>query len=341
MTATKLPDEIDVTPTAPVRRRGRRPGRLRTLTRRDKVLIGFMLGVPILIEAAFIWLPALASVALSFTKWTGVGGIHDVSCKSLPSVPGIPQPGCLYGVQNYNQALTNYPDFWPAVEHNVIWLLVFMFIATPLGMLFAVIIDRGIKGSRIYQSILFLPVMLSLALIGIIWELIYSPNYGLINSVIGRNGNDNLIDWLGNPHLNLWALLVEASWRQAGYVMVLYLAGLKAIDPALREAALVDGANARQTFFRVVFPAMRPINIVVMVVTVIESLRAFDLVYITSGGNPLRGLELLSVEVTQNIVGETQRIGFGSTLGVILLVISLVPISIFLYQAFRREEAHS
>ena len=113
----------------------------------------------------------------------------------------------------------------------------FIVIATPLGMLFAVIIDRGIRGSRIYQSILFLPVMLSLALIGIIWELIYSPNYGLINTIIGQNHDDNLIAWLGNPHLNLWALLVEASWRQAGYVMVLFLAGLKAVDPSLREAA--------------------------------------------------------------------------------------------------------
>ncbi len=120
--------------------------------------------------------------------------------------------------------------------------------------------------------------------------------------------------------------------------MVLYLAGLKAVDPSLREAAVVDGASGWQAFWRVIFPTMRPINIVVLVVTVIESLRAFDLVYITSNGNPLHGLELLSVAVTQNIVGETQRIGFGSTLGVVLLVISLVPISIFLYQAFRREE---
>jgi ABC-type sugar transport system permease subunit len=205
-------------------------------------------------------------------------------------------------------------------------------------MLFAVIIDRGIRGSRIYQSVLFLPVMLSLALIGIVWEFMYSQNYGLINSVLGRTSGSSAIDWLGNPHLNLWAVLVEATWRQAGYVMVLYLAGLKAVDPSLREAATVDGANGWQTFWRVVFPAMRPINIVVLVVTVIESLRAFDLVYITSNGNPLRGLELLSIAVTQNIVGETQRIGFGSTLGVVLLVISLVPISIFLWQAFRREE---
>jgi ABC-type sugar transport system permease subunit len=319
---------------APPRRRRRG---LRTLTRRDKIVAALMVGIPLLLDFAFIWLPALASVFLSFTKWTGVGSIKLQSCEDFPSAPGIPQPGCLYGVQNYVQAFTNYPDFWPAVRHNAIWLLVFIAIATPLGILFAVILDRGLRGTRIYQSALFLPVMLSLALIGIIWELIYSPNFGLINTIIGHNQNDNLIDWLGNPRLNLWALLVEASWRQAPYVMVLYLAGLKAVDPSLREAAVVDGANGWQTFWRVVFPTMRPINIVVLVVTVIESLRAFDLVYITSKGNPLRGLELLSVLVTQNIVGETQRIGFGSTLGVVLLVISLVPISIFLYQAFRRE----
>ena len=329
---------LNTDPVTPAAAPARRRRRARTLTRRDKVVAAAMLGIPLLLDLAFIWFPAIASIFLSFTKWTGIGGIQLKSCLDFPSVPGIPQPGCLYGVQNYHQAFTNYPDFWPAVRHNGIWLGVFLVVATPLGMLFAVILDRGIRGSRFYQSTLFLPVMLSLALIGIIWELIYSPNYGLINTVLGHNHNDNLIDWLGNPRLNLWALLVEASWRQAPYVMILYLAGLKAVDPTLREAAVVDGANAWQTFWRVIFPAMRPINIVVLVVTVIESLRAFDLVYITSNGNPLRGLELLSVAVTQNIVGETQRIGFGSTLGVVLLVTSLVPITIFLWQAFRREE---
>jgi multiple sugar transport system permease protein len=236
--------------------------------------------------------------------------------------------------------VSTYPEFWPAIRHNVIWLLVFFFLATPLGMLFAVILDRNIRGSRIYQSILFLPVMLSLALIGIIWEFIYSQNFGLINTVIGRNGNSNAIDWLGNPHLNLWSVLAEASWRQAGYVMVLYLAGLKAVDPTLREAALVDGATAWQTFWRVVFPVMKPINIVILVITVIESLRAYDIVYINAhnGSGLLPGLELLSVLVTSNILGETQRVGFGSAMGVVLLVISLVPISIFLYQTFRRDE---
>jgi multiple sugar transport system permease protein len=326
------------TPPAATPRRRRRG--VRTLSGRDKIVVAILLGIPLLIDLAFVWFPALATVALSFTKWSGVKGIQFFTACKTNTIPGIPHPGCFFGTQNYHQAFNPgiTPDFRPAVEHNAIWLLVFIFIATPLGMLFAVVLDRGIRGSRLYQSVLFLPVMLSLALIGIIWELIYSQQYGLINTLIGRTGNNNAIDWLGNPHLNLWAVLVEASWRQAGYVMVLYLAGLKAVDPTLREAALVDGANSRQTFWRVVFPVMRPINIVVLVVTVIESLRAFDLVYITSKSNVLPGLELLSISITQNIVGETTRIGFGSALGVVLLLISLIPISIFLYQNFRSEE---
>jgi ABC-type sugar transport system permease subunit len=316
---------------SPVRRRRRR---LRTMTTRDRIVVALLLGIPLLLDLAFVWFPAIGTILLSFTKWNGVGSLHEKTCK--PNLPTILNNGCVYGVQNYHQAATIYPEFWPAVRHNLIWLAVFVVIATPLGMLFAVLLDRGLRGTRIYQSLLFLPVMLSLALIGIIWEFVYSQDYGLINTVIGRNGDSNAIDWLGNPHLNLWAVLVEATWRQAGYVMILYLAGLKAVDPTLREAALVDGANAWQTFWRVIFPVMKPINIVIMVVTVIESLRAFDLVYITNKG--INGLELLSVLVTSNIVGETQRVGFGSALGVVLLVISLVPITLFLYQTFRRED---
>lgn len=333
--AAPVEDAGPATPPTVTKRRRRR---VRTLTVRDRVVLTLLLGIPLLLDLAFVWFPALASVGLSFTSWTGVGGIHLKSCSDFTTLPGLPKPGCLNGVQNYHEAFTIDPSFWPAVRHNAIWLGVFILFATPLGMLFAVIIDRGLRGSRIYQSILFLPVMLSLALIGIIWELIYAPDKGLINTVIGHNQNNNLIDWLGNPRLSLWAILVEATWRQAGYVMVLYLAGLKAVDPSLREAATVDGANAWQTFRRVVFPTLRPINIVILVVTVIESLRAFDLVFITYKGNIHLGTELLSVLVTQYIVGETQRIGYGSTMGVVLLVISLVPITIFLVQAFRREE---
>jgi ABC-type sugar transport system permease subunit len=233
------------------------------LRRKDKVALAIMLGVPTLIHVVFVWLPTIASVGLSFTRWDGIGGLDTI------------QP---IGSENYRDLFTIYPPFWPALRHNLTWLVFFILISTPIGIFFAVLLDKEIRFSRFYQSALYLPVVLSLALIGFIWQLVYAPEQGLLNNILGRTEQGNLIDWLGNPDINLWAVLVAASWRHIGYIMVLYLAGLKSVDPGLREAAAIDGANEAQIFLRVVFPVMKPVNIVVLVVTVIESLRAFDLV---------------------------------------------------------------
>lgn len=304
----------DVRP-APKRRR------YSVLTRRDKITMALMVGIPTFLCLFFIWLPTIASFFLSFTNWGGIGPLTEKN---------------VVGFKNYETLLTSYPFFWPAVGHNVLWLLTFVFIATPIGMFLAVLLDREMRGTRIYQSAFFIPVVLSLAVVGFIWEQMYTSQ-GFINSILGTTRQDNLIDWLGNPSLNIWAVLVAAGWRHVGYVMVLYLAGLKSVDPTLREAAAIDGANARQTFFRVIFPVMRPINIVIVVVTVIESLRAFDIAYIINRGK--NGLELLSILITNNSLSEASLIGFGSAIAVILLVISLVPIVIFLTRTMREDAA--
>jgi ABC-type sugar transport system permease subunit len=302
---------------------GRRPKtakRFSLLSRRDRITLWLMAGIPTLIVLVFILLPTAASIVLSFTSWNGIGGLDQIQ---------------FIGLKNYADLFTVYQPFWPAVWHNVSWLAVFLLIATPLGMFMAVLLDKEVRGTRFYQGALYMPVVLSLAIIGFICELFYAPEQGLINNLIGRTAEGNQISWLGNPSINLWAILVFASWRQVGYVMVLYLAGLKAVDPSLKEAAAIDGAGESQTFFRVVFPVMKPINIVILVITVIESLRAFDLAFITNKG--LNGLELLSTLVTNNIIGETSRIGFGSAISVVLLVVAVGPILAYLVRALREE----
>jgi multiple sugar transport system permease protein len=291
------------------------------LTGRDKLTLALMVGIPTFLCLFFIWLPTIASVGLSLTNW---GGITALTANNF------------VGLKNYDVLFTQYALFWPAVLHNIIWLVVLVFIATPIGIFFAVLLDREMRGTRIYQSAFFVPVVLSLAIVGFIWEQMYTSQ-GFINSILGHTSSDTAIDFLGNPSLNLWAVLVAASWRHVGYVMVLYLAGLKSVDPTLREAAAIDGANARQTFFRVVFPVMQPINVVVIVVTVIESLRAFDIVYIINKGK--NGLELLSTLITNNALSEASLVGFGSAIAVVLLVISLVPIVIFLTRTMRSGSA--
>ncbi|OMH23792.1 ABC transporter permease [Tersicoccus phoenicis] len=288
--------------------------KVRRLTATDRIVMGLMVGVPALLVTALIWGPSIASIALSFTAWNGV------------------TPAQYVGTRNYEQIASIYPPFWPALVNNVVWLLFLLLIATPLGLLLAVMLDKQIRGTRVYQSVFYLPVVLSLALVGFIWQLIYSQDQGLINELTGAN-----VNWLGDSSINLPAVLVAAGWRHVGYIMVLYLAGLKGVDTEIKEAAALDGASETQSFFRVVFPTLKPINVVVLVVTVIEGLRAFDIVYIINKGT--NGLELISVLITNNILGEASRIGFGSALAVILLVISLAFIITYLYQNVRREGA--
>ena len=285
------------------------------LSARDRVTVSLMVAIPTLIVVALVWLPAVASVLLSFTNWDGIGPISQVKT---------------VGLKNYHDVFTIYPPFWPAVQHNLIWFAVLFLIATPFGMFLAVLIDKGVRGSRFYQTSLYMPVVLSTALVGFIWQLIYSRDQGILNAVTGGT-----TDWYGDSSVNLWAVLVAQIWRHAGYIMLLYLAGLKGVDPSLREAARVDGASERSIFFRIIFPVMRPINMIVLVVTVIEALRAFDLVWVINKGR--NGLELIGALVVQNVIGEASRIGFGSALATIMLVISSVFIAIQLRIIMRED----
>jgi multiple sugar transport system permease protein len=313
---TDLPT-VPATPAeaAPRRPASRRRGRHVQASGTDRVFLALMVGVPTLLVVGLVWLPAVATVVLSFASWTGVGDLSTIKW---------------IGTQNYVNVFTIYPPFKPALQHNVIWLAFLFVLPTCFGIFLAVLLDRELRGTRFYQTAFFLPVVLSLALIGFIWQLIYSRDQGLLNAVLHTQ-----IDWYGDSRWNLWAVLVAAGWKHAGYIMLLYLAGLKGVDPSLREAAAVDGASPARTFFSVVFPVMRPINIIIIVVTVIESLRAFDIVWVINKGT--NGLELISTLVTANVVGEASRIGFGSALATIMLVISLVFITIFLWTVMRGE----
>lgn len=298
--------------------RRKRPGRRslrRRLNGRDRAVVTTMALLPAVFVLALVWFPAVLSVILSFGVWNGIGPIDTIQW---------------VGTQNYHDIVTIYPPFWPAIRHNLIWLGFLFLGPTLLGMFLAVVLDKNMRFGRFYQTAFYMPVVLSLALTGFIWQLMYSRDQGLINEVFHSQ-----VDWYGDPKVNLWAALVATAWRHTGYIMLIYLAGLKGVDPSLREAAAVDGATEVQTFFRIVFPVMRPINMIVVVIVVIESIRAFDLVWVINRGT--NGLELIGALVAQNVVGEASRYGFGSALAVIMMVISSVFITLYLRVVFREE----
>ena len=213
---------MDHPPRRSPRRRGgcvftRRDGRYSLLTRRDKVVMGLMVGIPTFLCLSFIWLPTLASIGLSFTNWRGITADHRLKN--------------FVGLKNYETLFTAVPA-----------VLAGGLAQRPLAARSSCSSRRRSASSSrscsiarcaahvIYQSAFYIPVVLSLAIVGFIWEQMYTSQ-GFINSILGHTSSDTAIDFLGNPSLNIWAVLVAASWRHVGYVMVLYLAGLKSVDP--------------------------------------------------------------------------------------------------------------
>ena len=292
--------------------------RRRAFTKGDRLTLSLFVGVPAFLHIVWVWIPALLTIALSFTYWNGV---------QLSNIRWA-------GLANYDTIFTASPQFWSALRNNTYWLLWFSLIATPLGVLLAYQVDRRIRGHKIYESIYYIPVVLSMAVIGVIWRFMLGPT-GLVQVLLGYPGIEDAIPIFGNYDINTYVILSIASWRHIGYIMLLYLAGLKSVDPSLREAAAIDGATEWQSFRKVVLPAMKPVNVIIIVITVIESLRAFDLVYILYGTST--GWPILGMLVFQNIYGQSASM-LGAAYAVILLILSITPIVFYLRTVFREDQ---
>jgi multiple sugar transport system permease protein len=293
---------------------GPKIGRLRQFDGADRWIVLAMVGIPTILHVGLVWIPTIASILLSFTDWKGIR-FSDLTW---------------VGLKNYEQIFTVFQkNFFQALINNTV-LLIFLFIGpTALGIFLAYLLDRDIRGTRFYQGIFFTPVVLSLAVVGFMWQsVIYSTENGLATQLFGHG---NPVDWIGNQSFaipfgdkygvswNFIAILVAIAWRHTGYIMVLYLAGLKGVDSSLREAAMLDGSNEWQTFRHVVFPSLKPINVVIAVITVIEALRAFDIIFVL---NVPRKTEVLSILTTNNLLGEGGgNVGRGSAYATILFIL--------------------
>ncbi len=300
-------------------------------TGNDRRVFLAMLIIPTTIHILIVWVPTILSIVLSLTKWNGIR-FSDLEWS---------------GLRNYDDILLGafQKDFFQALLNNV-WLLLFLFFGpTLLGMILAYLLDKNLRGSRIYQSVFYTPVVLSLAVVGFIWQnIMYDQEFGLATWAFGGG---EPVDWLGNQNFviefggyglsrNFIAILAAMAWRHTGYIMVLYLAGLKSVDASLKESASLDGCNEWQTFRHVLFPTLKPINVIVVVITVIEALRAFDIVYVL---NTPRNTELLSILTTDNLIGEgATNIGRGSAFATMLFLLCIGFVLWYVTNHYRNQE---
>jgi ABC-type sugar transport system permease subunit len=290
--------------------------RRRRSTGLSPLLVAFVL-VPFVVESIWVFWPALQGFWFSLTRWDGM---------STPS---------FVGVDNYVE-LAGDATFRGALLNTVIWLVLFGGLSVLGGFGMALVLQRERRGVGFYRAALFTPVVFSLVVTALVWRVFYQPD-GIADTVLRSVGLEHLIrPWLADPQTALYAVILPALWRQIGYVMVLYLAGLKAIDPALHEAARMDGANSWQRLRHVTIPQLKGVNAVVLSVIVIDSLRSFDIVWSLTKGGPYHSSELLSTYMYSTAF-QSLRLGYASAIAVVIFVLALAVILGYLVRAFREE----
>lgn len=294
-----------------------------------KITPWLFLAFPLALYLIWVIGPALYTMYLSLTEWDGL---------SKP---------VFVGLENF-RLLFDDPVFIKSLVNNVKWLGIFIAIPVVLGLALAMILNEEIAGDKFFKAAIYSPMILSPAVIGLIWGWIYDPAGGLLNTTLNAVGIKGLVafilrlpegaspGWLSDPRAVLYCIIAAAAWRHTGYVMILYLTGLKGIPSDVIEAASVDGATGWKLFRYILFPLLKPSTIIVVVVTIIESLRAFDMVNIMTQGGPFNSSNVLAnfmyIEAFKNY-----RMGYGAAIAVILFMIMFGFIVLYLREVVKAE----
>jgi multiple sugar transport system permease protein len=288
--------------------------------RKQALMPWAFLALPLAMYLVWVIAPIFESFAFAFTKRDSIiyGSVW-------------------VGLANFKRLATD-PQFWLAIKNNIAWLVFFVGIPVPLGLLVAMLFNGGYPGSRLYKTLFYLPMTLSFAIIGTIWMWIYNPDFGALNTLLRSVGLDGLaLPWLGDKRYMTGALIAVGVWRQVPYVMILYLAGLQGIPPELIEASLIDGASPWQRFRRVVLPLLMPATIVAVTISIIDSLRAFDIVYVMTN-TKARAAEVLASYMYTSAFGYSDY-GYGSAIAVVQFLITLAFILVYISNVLKNEEA--
>jgi len=251
--------------------------------------------------------PMAYSAYLSFFKWDGVSPTKQ-----------------FVGSQNYISLLLTDQVFWIALRNNAIWLVAALLLPTSIGLGLAVLLNRKFRGSNIFRSVFYFPAILSLAVVGLIWNWIYLPDIGLINQILGVLGLKALQhNWLADPNFALYAVMLAAAWNAAGLPMLLFLAGLQTINPEDLEAAQVDGAGPLRRFLLITFPLLRETTLIVLAITAINSLKVYDIIYAMTYGGPANKTQVLSTWM-YFLTYNYNSVGQGTAIAVILFLLTLI-----------------
>jgi ABC-type sugar transport system permease subunit len=261
---------------------------------------------------AFILYPLANLIYFSLTDWNGVEATKE-----------------FIGLRNYIE-MAQDSLFWSSLRNNVVWVVFGTVVPIAIALFLAVLVSGHTVGSTVFRTIYFMPQVVPLVMVGIIWSWIYSPVFGALNSALEAIGLEALTrGWLGDPEIALLSVLAASIWRSIGFVFVIILAGLQNVDMELMDAARIDGANAWQRFRNVTVPQLSNVLTMVTAILLISGFQVFDIIFVMTGGGPANSTQVIATYTYQSAFLEN-RVGFGAALSVVIAAISLVATLIFL-----------
>ena len=288
---------------------------------RNKWIILFSV-LPLTIYIIIVIVPLLSSFFYSFTDWNGFR--QDYNWVAFDNFAKIFRDKLFIG----------------AIKNTVIWMAEAIVLPVGGGLFLALLLHEGIWGANLYKSLFYLPICLSLAVIGQVWIWIYQPNWGLINTVLRLVELDHLtMAWLANPKTALAAVIIAWSWQQIGLAMVIFLAGLTSIPSELTEAAEIDGASYFKSLIHVVIPLLSPATVVIIALSIINSLKSFDIVYMMTQGGPFHTTDTLAMFM-YNESFKKYYMGYGSAIAVVLFLIAMIIIAFYFRQVRKLEHLY-
>lgn len=261
----------------------------------------------LVIYLSVIVVPVFYSFGISLYKWNGIGAMEFV------------------GLKNYTNLITNDPIFIIAIQNNLIWIVLTVFLTMSVALMFAVILNKQFKGRTFFRGFFYFPCVIASICVAIIWRWIYNPDVGFINQFFKSLGSDYAQSWISSPTASIYAIFIASLWQAVGQPMILFLAGLQAVSVDVLEAATIDGANGFKKFIFITIPLLKESFVIVFATLIVSAMKVFDVVQGLTGGGPNNATQMISTYMYSQTF-KYNNVGIGTAIACIMVVIMMIII---------------